>query len=66
METSIPAAKALAAVKAGPPAEPVAQKRITARVRRAIDLLATGKCKTQTEAAEQVGLARESLGRALA
>jgi hypothetical protein len=40
--------------------------RITARVRRAIDLMATGQCKTITETAEKVGMARESLGRALA
>jgi hypothetical protein len=36
------------------------------RPRRAIELLATGKCKTQTEAAEQVGTTRETLCRNLA
>ena len=62
-----PAPRALAAVKAGPPTEPIDKAlRITAKVRRAIELLATGKCKTQTEAAEQVGLARESPNRAFA
>jgi hypothetical protein len=67
MEARTPANRALAAVKAGPPAEPIdKQLRITAKVRRAIDLLARGECKTIVEAAEKVGLARESLGRALA
>ena len=67
MEARTPAPRALAAVKAGPPAEPPdKQLRITARVRRAVELIATGKCKTIVEAAEQVGLARESLSRALA
>jgi hypothetical protein len=62
-----PARKALAAVEAGPPAEPIGkQLRITAKVRRAIDLMATGKCKQITDAAAEVGMARESLGRALA
>jgi hypothetical protein len=67
MEVRTPAPRALAAVKAGSPTEPIdKQLRITAKVRRAIELLATGKCKTQTEAAKQVGLARESLHRAFA
>jgi hypothetical protein len=67
MELKTPAPRALAAVKAGPPTEPIdKQLRITARVRRAIDLMARGECKQITEAAEKVGLARESLGRALA
>src|ERR1700730_9733189 len=66
IKTKTPAPRALAAVKGGPPAEPIDKAlRITARVRRAVDLLATGKCKTQTEAAETVGLCRESLHRAL-
>jgi hypothetical protein len=67
MEARTPAPRALAAVKAGPPTEPIdKQLRITAKVRRAIDLLARGECKQITEAAANVGLARESLGRALA
>jgi hypothetical protein len=67
MEARTPAPRALAAVKAGPPAEPLdKQLRITAKVRRAVELIATGKCKTIVEAAEQAGLARESLSRALA
>jgi hypothetical protein len=67
MEIKTPAPRALAAVKAGPPAEPIdKQLRITAKVRRAIDLMATGDCKKICDAAEKVGLARESLSRALA
>jgi hypothetical protein len=66
MEARTPANRALAAVAAGPPAEPLDKKmRIIAKVRRAIDLLARGECKTIKEAAEQAGLARESLSRAL-
>jgi hypothetical protein len=67
MEPRTPAPRALAAIK-DPPAPETINKalRITARVRRAVDLMASGKCKTIVEAAEQVGLARESLGRALA
>lgn len=66
MEAKTPAKRALAAVKAGAPAEPIdKQLRITDKERRAIDLLATGDCKTQQDAAIKVGLARESLGRAL-
>jgi len=67
MANKTPALRALAAIKAGPPAEPIdKQLRITAKVRRAIDLMATGECKLIKDAAEKVGLARESLGRALA
>jgi hypothetical protein len=44
---------------AGPP------KRISKKVRNAIDALVSGDCKQIKEAAEKVGLARESLSRAL-
>jgi hypothetical protein len=61
-----PAARALRALDTPPPAEPVNKAlRITEKVRRAIGLLVSGQCKQITEAAAQVGLARESLGRAL-
>ena len=41
MANKTPAPRALAAVKPGPPAEPIdKQLRITAKVRRAIDLMA--------------------------
>jgi hypothetical protein len=67
MKIETPARSALAAVKAGPPAEPIDKtRRIPEKTRRAIELLATGKCKTQLEAAEQVGLTRETLCRSLA
>jgi hypothetical protein len=67
MKLGTPAPAALAAVKAGPPAVlPDKQLRITPKVRQAIELLATGKCKTQTEAAEHVGLTRETISRSLA
>jgi hypothetical protein len=60
-----PAKRALAVLDTPPPAEPVKPLRITEKVRRAIGLLVSGQCKQITEAAERVGLARESLGRAL-
>jgi hypothetical protein len=67
MENKTPARTALAAVKAGPPVEPIDKAlRISAKVRRAIELLATGKCKTQLEAAEAIGITRETLCRSLA
>jgi hypothetical protein len=66
MANKTPAPRALAAVKAGPPTEPIdKQLRITAKVRKAIDHMARGECKTIVEAAEKVGLCRESLSRAL-
>ena len=46
-------------VPAGP------HKRVSAKVRRAIDAMVSGKCKLICDAAEHVGLARESLSRAL-
>ena len=67
MEARTPARSALAAVKAGAPAEPIdKQRRISAKIRRACDLLASGKAKTQLEAAVAVGLTRETLCRNLA
>ena len=66
METKLPARRALAVLDTPPPAEPVNKAlRITERVRRAVGLLVSGECKQITEAAAKVGLARESLGRAL-
>jgi hypothetical protein len=61
-----PARRALAALDNPPldvPAGP--HKRISAKVRRAIDAMVSGKCKRICDAAEHVGLARESLSRAL-
>jgi hypothetical protein len=71
MEAKTPAPCAVKAVKAGPVTAEMPKDgrsgellRITPKVRRAIELLATGK--TQTEAAEQVGTTRETLCRNLA
>ena len=61
-----PAKRALAVLDTPPPAEPVNKAlRITEKVRRAVHLLVSGECKQITEAAQKVGLARESLGKAL-
>ena len=61
-----PAKRALAVLDTPAPAESAGpQKRISAKVRRAIDAMVSGKCKRICDAAERVGLARESLSRAL-
>jgi hypothetical protein len=57
--------RALAALDKPAPILPNKPLRITDKVRRAINLFVAGNCKQITEAAEKVGLARESLGRAL-
>jgi hypothetical protein len=62
----MPAKRALAALDAPPPiVPPDAPKRISKKVRTAIDLMVNGECKKICDAAEKVGLARESLSRAL-
>jgi hypothetical protein len=61
-----PAKRALAALDNPAPTGPaIPAKRISKKVCRAIDALVSGDCKKITEAAEKVGLARESLSRAL-
>jgi hypothetical protein len=65
METKMPAPRALAALDKPPPVLPDKPLRITDKVRRAINLFVAGDCTKITEAAEKVGLARESLGKAL-
>jgi DNA-binding phage protein len=60
-----PAKRALAVLETPAPAEPLPALRITKKVRAAIDLLVSGDCKKVNETAEKVGLARESLSRAL-
>jgi hypothetical protein len=61
-----PARRALAALdQPAPIVPPDAPKRISKKVRAAIDLMVSGECKKIIEAAEKVGLARESLSRAL-
>jgi hypothetical protein len=64
--TGTPAKRALAALDQPPPAEPVNKAlRITKKVRAAVDLMVDGECKKICDAAAKVGLARESLSRAL-
>lgn len=65
MEIKLPAPRALASLDKPPPVLPDKPLRITDRVRRAILLFVNGDCKLITEAAERVGMARESLGKAL-
>lgn len=60
-----PAKRALAVLDTPASSEPIAAKRISKRVRAAIDAMVAGECKTIKEAAEKVGLVRESLSRAL-
>jgi len=60
-----PAKRALAALDKPAPAEPLPPRRISKKVRAAIDTMVSGKCKRICDAAEHVGLARESLSRAL-
>jgi hypothetical protein len=61
----MPAKRALAVLDAPTPTEPVPGLRVTKKVRAAIDLMVSGQCKKICDAAEKVGLARESLSRAL-
>ena len=65
MENITPAKRALTVLDEPPSAEPVPALRITKKVRAAIDLMVSGECKQIKDAAEKVGLARESLSRAL-
>jgi hypothetical protein len=60
-----PAKRALAVLDQPAPAVPIPAKRISAKVRRAIDAMVSGECKRICDAAIKVGLARESLSRAL-
>jgi hypothetical protein len=60
-----PAKRALAVLDNPPPADIGPPKRISKKVRAAIDAMVSGDCKQIKGAAEKVGLARESLSRAL-
>jgi len=63
--TRASAKRALAAVDTPPIAAPVeSPRRISKKVTAAVDLMVSGECKKIIEAAEKVGLARESLSRA--
>jgi hypothetical protein len=65
MEIKPPAPRALAALNLPTPVLPDKPLPVTPKVRRAILLFVNGDCKQITEAAEKVGLARESLSKAL-
>jgi hypothetical protein len=61
-----PARRALAALANPAPDVPAGSpKRISKKLRAAIDAMVNGDCKSIREAAEKVGLVRESLSRAL-
>src|SRR5258708_39546231 len=61
----MPARRALAVLDNPPPESPGPPQRVSKKVRAAIDLMVTGQCKRICDAAEKVGLARETLSRAL-
>ena len=61
----MPAKRALAALDQPAPADIGPPKRISKKVRVAIDAMVTGECKKISAAAAKAGLARESLSRAL-
>jgi hypothetical protein len=61
----MPAKCALAALDQPVPADVGPPKRISKKVRAAIDALVSGDCKKICDAAAKVGLARESLSRVL-
>jgi len=63
-----PAKRSLAVLDNSPPTPPSTQAappRISGKVKAAIDAMVSGDCKNITAAAEMVGVARESLSRAL-
>jgi len=61
----MPSKRALAALDQPAPADVGPPKRISKKVRAAIDAMVSGDCKKICDAAAKVGLARESLSRAL-
>src|SRR2546430_715676 len=61
----MPSKRALAVLDTPAPSEPIAARRISKKVRAAIDAMVSGDCKKICDAAAKVGLARESLSRAL-
>jgi DNA-binding phage protein len=64
--TTLPSKRALAVLDEPPLTDGTAQaKRVSKKVTAAIDKMVSGECRTIADAAEQVGLARESLSRAL-
>jgi hypothetical protein len=67
MEAKTPARRALAVLDTATsaPAEPIAQRRISKKVRTGIGFMVSGDCKTIKDAAEKVGLSREHFTREL-
>jgi DNA-binding phage protein len=67
MENVTPASakRALAALDQASATAPAPTKQISKKIIAAIDAMVSGECKKISEAAEKVGLARESLSRAL-
>ena len=63
--TTQPSKRALAVLDEPPLTDGTAHKRVSKKVTAAIDKMVSGECRTIADAAEQVGLARESLSRAL-
>jgi hypothetical protein len=61
----MPAKRALSALDLPAPTDIGSPKRISKKVRAAIDAMVSGECKKICDAASKVGLARESLSRAL-
>jgi len=61
----MPAKRALAALDQPVPTDIGLPKRISKKVRAAIDAMVSGDCKKICDAAAKAGLARESLSRAL-
>jgi hypothetical protein len=61
----MPAKRALAALDQPASTDIGPPKRISKKVRAAIDAMVNGECRKITDAAAKVGLARESLSRAL-
>jgi hypothetical protein len=67
MESKLPAKRALAALDTATPApaEPIAQRRISKKVRTGIGFMVSGDCKIIKDAVEKVGLSREHFTREL-
>jgi hypothetical protein len=66
METKAPTRRALAVLDTPPaPSEPIAQRRISKKVRSGIEFMVMGDCKIIKDAAEKAGLTREHFTREL-
>ena len=65
MTDTIPATIGSNPVTAPAPAKPRKERKISKRLRQAVELLETGRARTQRQAAEQAGLSEEHLSRSL-